>query len=593
MVRRLLKRAAQSQAYIAVALDALQFPAGENNAGPKWVEVTREGNFPGYLGGLKPFAFTRADLESMVANIRAHPSFKLDAQGTAIGQVIPWDFNHASEINPAQGDLPVAGAPAQAWTLDLQVRPGADGKAELWALTQFLEPGRTYVQAGQYKWASVAVTFNAIHPESGQNVGAMVTSIAMTNTPFIEGMSELAASRRSNTNGAVAVEARRNFFEAAEDAADAIHMMRDLFGLPETAGAAEVMTQIAIVQGWVTSGTAPLGTDPEHIIGSLRTILNLPTLTPQVGVLQEAGMSIQALIEEQATGVGVPGAPGTGDDGMVPPPPPVAASRQQKQDGAIMEEFIKVLASLLGVRQSEDAVLAAVKDGVQLRSGMVEAFGLNRDGLEIILAAGKEGAQAREQLLGLFGALGIEDPDAAADKIAEVMQSAATLKEVMPELEGLRVEKKKMEETVAEADVDAAIAACKLHPSMKGALLLQRTTDPEGFAKSFPPNAAPANGKKNLLKRVAASGATPLRTSADGSSVQLGGGGNDDAASDDLGGGSDTINLAHYPGSNPTARAKAYLASTNPNWNELDNEAQFLQAVHLKKRPNVIDQATA
>lgn len=566
MSRRLLKRAQQSQVSIAVELATGLLPEGDN--GPKWVQVTREGNFPGYLGGLKPFAFTRADLQSMVDNLRKHPSYKMDASGNAIGQVIPWDFNHASEMNPAEGDLAVSGAPAQAWTLDMQIRNGADGKGELWALTQFMEPGMTYVRSGQYKWASVAVTFNAVDPQTAQNVGAMVTTIAMTNTPFVEGMSELAATRRGASQDAV--QARGGYYgEPATDAADAIHMMRDLFGLPETAGAAEVMGQIAIIQEWLASGTAPLGTDPEHLIGCMRRILNLPTLAPQEAVLQEAGMSIQALLEEQAAGVGNPGSAGTAGGDMVPSPPPVAASRQQK-DGAIMEEFIKVLASLLGVRQSEDAVLAAVKDGVQLRSGMVEAFGLNRDGVEIILAAGKDGAQAREQLLGLFTALGVSDPDAAVAKVAETMASAAQLKEVMPELENLRVEKGKMEETVAEADVDAAIAACKLHPSMKGALMLQRTTDPEGFVKSFPPNAGATASKSHLTTRVAASGKSPVAAVVETPPA-------------------DVINLSNFPGRNPTARAKAYLASTDPNWGDKDNETQFLAAVHLRKRTDVID----
>lgn len=158
-----------------------------------WVEVTREGDYKGYPGG--GFKFTPELLGQLVRNFRAHPSFKLGPSGEGVADVVPWDFGHASEMPSNQGSVPTLGAPAQAWAQDLQIRLGPSG-VQLWAKVRWLEPARTYVKNGQYKWASVTVIFDARDPVTGANIGAVLTSIALTNTPFIEGMSELVAASR-------------------------------------------------------------------------------------------------------------------------------------------------------------------------------------------------------------------------------------------------------------------------------------------------------------------------------------------------------------------------------------------------------------
>lgn len=168
---------------------------GDTDGQARWVHVAVEGTYLGYRGGAQPFAFTRQSFEQAVTNIHTHPAYRAGPAGEGVADVIPWDFNHASESNPTEGELPTAGAPSQGWTRDLKI-VDANGKAHLYALTRFLEPARSYVKAGQYKWSSVAATFNGIDPITGQSVGMVITSIALTNTPFIEGMEQLAASKR-------------------------------------------------------------------------------------------------------------------------------------------------------------------------------------------------------------------------------------------------------------------------------------------------------------------------------------------------------------------------------------------------------------
>jgi len=561
------------RALIAVNLSDVFQGAAEADVEPKWVEVTKEGDYQGYMGGLRPFRFTRADLDKMVANIKTHPSYKLDANNKPIGHVIPWDFNHASEADPTTGALPASGAPAQGWTLDLEVRNGADGKAELWALTQFLEPARTYVKAGQYKWASVAVQFNTIDPVSGQNVGHTVTSIALTNTPFVEGMQALAASRvRPGKTGDSQVNARGYYYEAASTISDAICQMRELFGLAETSSAAEILAQINVVQGWYASGAAPMGTDPQYIVGSLRKILNLPTMSPDADVLSDAAKSIGLLQQQAATAV-VP----NGAAGVTNAVPVVAASKGKTS----MSDLLKTLSVLFGVREAEDAVVGAGKDLLSLRAGIMELFKLERDTTSLLLATAKEAEVARSKLVNLFTALGVADPDQAVAKVAEMMSSAAKLKEVMPELDALRITKKQNEEQAAETDVAEAIAACKLPESVKPALMLLRREQPETFAKTYPKGAAPAQApaKPAGATVVTPEARTALTTRAPIQNQTL------DTAN--------VINLSKYPGSNPTARAKAHLAATVPNWDKLTNERQWEMAINLKKQANVIDESQA
>ena len=158
-----------------------------------WVEVTCEGDYKGYPGG--GFKFDTTVFGQIVRNFRAHPAYKIGADGYGSADVVPWDFNHASEMPPTDGSVPGMGAPAQGWAQDLDVRLGPSG-AQLWAKTRWLEPARTYVKNGQYKWASVTVIFDARDPHTGANMGCLLTSIALTNTPFVEGMSELVAAQR-------------------------------------------------------------------------------------------------------------------------------------------------------------------------------------------------------------------------------------------------------------------------------------------------------------------------------------------------------------------------------------------------------------
>lgn len=163
----------------------------DDGDGPRWVQIAREGAWEGHPSG--SFVFDEAVFDQIIANFRSNPSYQAGPDGVGCCDVIAFDFHHASEA-PATA-VAVQGSPAQAWAQELEKRTGADGKLELWALTRYLEPMRTYVREGRYKWTSVAVYLDAVDPVSGAPCGAYLSSIAFTNDPFIQGMEPLAAAR--------------------------------------------------------------------------------------------------------------------------------------------------------------------------------------------------------------------------------------------------------------------------------------------------------------------------------------------------------------------------------------------------------------
>jgi hypothetical protein len=520
----------------AVSLQA-EDQSDESDA-PTWVQIAREGQYLGYMGGLQPFEFTRAHFDEMVRNLRTNPAYKMGASGKGDGPVVPWDFNHASEIDPTMGSLPATGAPAQAWTYDLEARAGADGKAELWALTKFLEPAKTYIRDGKFKWSSVAVTFDATHPETGKNIGAILTSIALTNTPFIEGMQELAATRGVRANYGPTY-----YGESADGPEAALQMIRGVLGIAQTADVTEVGTELDKLAAWAASGEAPAGIDLDYLTGCLRRILNLPTLTATTEVVSEAKTVIEQLQPEPAT-----------------------TARRDTMD------LIKMLASLLNVEATQEKVLAAINSAIALRA-----------------KAETDGSEIRAKLKALAEALGVADAEAGVEKIAQLMDQAKQLAAVMPELDSLKAKVKQQDDMAAEAEVDAVINARKFDPSLKSAMLMLRKADPEAFVKQFPKPAAGA-GATSLT--------TPIATTPTGGELRLSGDGTQvlrpgprAAQPGNVLKVEGVVNLSAQPGVNATQRAMAYLRAHYPGWDKLTFEEQFVLACNFKKQPNVVDQA--
>lgn len=148
-----------------------------------WNQVARLGEFLGHPQG--SFSFTPEVFKRLIEN----------HQDTANGEV-PVDYEHASETLPDGYER--GGVPAVAWIKQLEQRPDADGKPSLWGEFEWVDPQAVAdVRAGKYRYLSPAVQFNAKHRETGEAIGPRLTSAALTNHPFLDGLAPLTATART------------------------------------------------------------------------------------------------------------------------------------------------------------------------------------------------------------------------------------------------------------------------------------------------------------------------------------------------------------------------------------------------------------
>jgi hypothetical protein len=166
----------------AIALRSEQASIVAADGKPVWIQIAKVGRFAGHPSGA--FELTPSIFDEICRNFTA-----VDR-----GQV-PVDFEHACEADASEGAIPVSGAPAQGWIRALDNR----GLQGLWALVDWLEPARGYIKEGKYQAVSPAIRFGARHPETGQPIGARLTSVALTNRPFLRGMQQVAARDQQET----------------------------------------------------------------------------------------------------------------------------------------------------------------------------------------------------------------------------------------------------------------------------------------------------------------------------------------------------------------------------------------------------------
>lgn len=142
-----------------------------------WVQIARTGAWAGHPQGA--FQITEATLDTIVANF----------YGQGFGR-IQWDFDHYSAMPANSGNIPQTGKPAQGWAYEMR-REGS----KLYALTEWLPLAREYIKNDQYGGVSPVINWKGTDRASGKPIGPIITSIALTNLPFILGMEKpMAAS---------------------------------------------------------------------------------------------------------------------------------------------------------------------------------------------------------------------------------------------------------------------------------------------------------------------------------------------------------------------------------------------------------------
>ncbi len=385
---------------------------------PVWMQIAKEGKYKGHAD-FPEVDFTRPVLEAVVTNFRKHPSYKAGADGVGIEPVVPFDYEHASELDPTSGSIPVNGAPAPAWVLELDVRNAEDGTAELWALAKLGTKAREQIKAGEYRWTSVAVWRNAVHPVTGDPVGPVLTSVAFTNHPFIQGMQAIAATAR----GGQRVLAEAHVYGKAESPEEAIIGLRGIFGLDPNAAPDAVLEQIAKFGEFVSSGAFPMGIDAEYIMRRMRELFDLPTLSTWDDIVGAAGGFLVGLVSNAGQLADASGA--NGDTDMAGP------------------TLTSQLSAMLKCRDHDDSILAAAKDAAA-------------------------SADALDKLKGLFGSSDVQSllTDAAGlvQKAGEMSGLVTALSDAMKALTGGGQPAE--EQAAADQEAAAAMASLTLSPEL-------------------------------------------------------------------------------------------------------------------------------
>ena len=160
---------------LSLPLDKVQaLSAGDENK-RVWIQVAKAGRF---VKDGKPFELNARVFDEICTNFTT--------QG--FGR-IQYDFEHASEMRPTEGSVPLLGTPSQGWSYGFK----HDGQ-RLFALTDWGDLAREYIRNDQYQGVSPAIRWNQRDRVSGKPIGAVISSIAITNSPFLSGMEPLAAS---------------------------------------------------------------------------------------------------------------------------------------------------------------------------------------------------------------------------------------------------------------------------------------------------------------------------------------------------------------------------------------------------------------
>lgn len=394
----------------------------ESGNEPRWIQIAEAGEYKGHPSG--PFELTKEVFDELVGNFHRHPAFAPGVDGVGTARVIAFDFHHASEDMPAA--VAVHGAPAQAWALDLQTR-GSGATAQLWALTEYLEPMASYAKDGKYRWTSVAIWPDASDPKTGEPIGWYLSSIAFTNDPFIQGMTPVAAKR--------GLRMRSYYVDdyGPENLDEVLGAIKGILELPETATAPDIAGELGKLRAFAAApDTAPAGVEVDKLVRNLRRLLNLPLLTGAEAVFVELE-KVMAMAE----------APQAQPSPTAPALPPVAAPAITTRNNMAL---LKVLAGRFGIPATETEVEAAV------------------------LAALDGGQQAQTALAKLMGLLGVKNMEGATSKLQELLG----LKDLLPTIEALLQGEVEAEEANVDADVEAVVASYRVPEAMRYALRAAR-----------------------------------------------------------------------------------------------------------------------
>jgi len=144
-----------------------------------WTQIARTGSWKGHWQGA--FELTEDDLAVMIENHNRFTNRTL------------FDYGHESVWDSA--------ALASGWGDDMEI--GKSGDA-LYQDTEWTRKASDHIRDGELKYISPVIMFSTIDPYTGEDLGPSIWTVALLNTPFLDGMDpveiggQIEASRQLN-----------------------------------------------------------------------------------------------------------------------------------------------------------------------------------------------------------------------------------------------------------------------------------------------------------------------------------------------------------------------------------------------------------
>ncbi len=134
-----------------------------------------------WVQGDRKFNITREHLDEIIRNFEARKNGEVNM-----------DYDHASEQPEVArgGDIPSAG---RIVAID-PPEPHSGGRHMLWGHYEPTERAASLIKNREYRYISPAINFAAKDKGTGKPVGAALTSVALTNRPFLEELPEVRLS---------------------------------------------------------------------------------------------------------------------------------------------------------------------------------------------------------------------------------------------------------------------------------------------------------------------------------------------------------------------------------------------------------------
>lgn len=159
--------------FLFLGLDTRKF-VSDSDGVPTEIHIVPLGQYEHEMYG--NFTIADADIDNMIQNFNNHEN----------DLVI--DFEHQT--------LTGEKAPAAGWIYAIEKRE--DG---IWAVdVKFTKSAIEHIRSEEYRYISPVIDFQALDKTTGNGIGAKIHSIALTNTPWFDGMQPLAAKESKGSD---------------------------------------------------------------------------------------------------------------------------------------------------------------------------------------------------------------------------------------------------------------------------------------------------------------------------------------------------------------------------------------------------------